>query len=694
MPDPVDPHLQQLRAKAEKRLQELGRSNGLTGERDEILEELRIYQAELEIQNQHLRDTQEQLQHSFDRFNCLYHQSPVGYITIDRQGQIHDVNESFAAMLGYPPDRLLLQYLAEYCSPESADVLRQRLPSFYRQPEDKVLDLALTTTGKQTLLVEIQGRPLPGKPHLACNVIDRTQRILAEEDSRDARAQLQAITAAARNPIIMINSRGLVTYSNPACFRVFGYEPQELIGQDLHKLLAPEHHLAAFHRNIDEFRRSGTGQAIGKTIELQARHKKGQLISIELSLSRVAIKGEWHGVGIIQDITESKKKEQEARLNNERLGHMHHLMQYIIHHDPNAIAVLDRNLYFLFVSDRFLQDYRVTRKEIIGKHHYEVFPDIPETWRNVHQRALGGEVLGSQEDAFAREDGQIDYTRWHCRPWYDIDGTIGGIILYTEVITERKQMELALSNRTKELEQRTAELERFNYTVSHDLKSPLVTINTFLGFLEQDMHSGDTAKISEDMQHMHTAAERMGILLDDLLSLSRLGWVADQPETLSLHALLEHTLKMLQGQIQESGAQISLPVSDLQLYADPSQLLEVWQNLIDNAMKYAVGQDTIHINIGFECASDTIFYVCDNGPGIAAEYHQKIFRLFEKLDRHSQGSGLGLALVKRVIEKHGGKIWVESAGNGQGCCFKFTLPNATGPLEGKTANSPGFLTES
>ncbi len=688
MPVPVDPHLQQLRCKAENRLKELGQSAGLKGERDEILQELRIYQAELEIQNQQLRETQEQLQNALGRANALYHQSPIGFVTIHDNGKIHELNESFAVMLGYTASHLRTKYLADFCHPESAAILRQRLPAFFKKPVNKILDLTLITADYRLLMVEIAGRKLPGENFLSCSIVDRTQRKQAEEERRDTEAQLRAITAAARNPILMINSRGLVTYCNPACFRVLGYKPEELHGRNLHELLAPDHYLEDYRRGFDRFRHNGKGDAIGKTVELQARHKNGHLLDIELSLSSVSIKGEWHGVGVIQDITKNKKKEQESKLNNDRLKHMHHLLQYIIHHDPNSIAVLDRNLYFLFVSDRFVQDYGVSRKEVIGKHHYEAFPDIPEKWRIVHQRALNGEVLENQEDEFVRDDGSIDYTRWQCRPWYDIDGTIGGIILYTEVITERKRMEIDLITHAKELEERTEELERFNYTVSHDLKSPLVTINTFLGFLEQDMRTGEVEKINEDIGHIRTATERMGLLLDDLLSLSRLGWIADRPELLSLNALLEHALVLVQGQVQESGADISLPATDMTLYADPSRMLEIWQNLIDNALTYGITEKNPHIDIGFESGAETVFFVRDYGAGIAPEFHLKVFGLFEKLDRNNKGSGLGLALVKRIVEKHGGRIWIESTGNGQGCCFKFTLPTA---VKGSTTAGPIIL---
>jgi len=127
------------------------------------------------------------------------------------------------------------------------------------------------------------------------------------------------------------------------------------------------------------------------------------------------------------------------------LEHSHELMQYIIEHARSAIAVHDRDLNYIYVSQRYLQDYKVEEPDVIGKHHYDVFPDLPQKWRDVHQRALAGEVLSAEDDPYEREDGSVDWTRWECRPWYEADGSIGGIIVYTEVITERKQVAESLS---------------------------------------------------------------------------------------------------------------------------------------------------------------------------------------------------------------------------------------------------------
>jgi len=374
------------------------------------------------------------------------------------------------------------------------------------------------------------------------------------------------------------------------------------------------------------------------------------------------------------------------RHNEQRLQHWHDLMHTIIQHDPNAIAVLDRELQYLFVSDRFLADYRVGERQVIGRRHYEVFPDIPEKWREVHRRALAGEVLCGAEDRFPRQDGSIDWTRWECRPWHDGNGEIGGIILYTEVITERKMMAEELQLRSRELQERNAELERFIYTVSHDLKSPLVTVKSFLGFLEQDLADGDAENIAKDLRFMRDATARMGQLLEELLELSRIGRLVNPPVALSFHDLVQEVADLLAGRILERQVAVDIQdAGDLHLFGDAPRLREIWQNLMENAIKYMGVQPRPRIEVGARgSGAETVFFVRDNGVGIEPQYAEKIFCLFEKLDRQSEGSGLGLALVKRIVELYKGRIWLESDGSGQGSCFRFTLPEAFNhPSEGE-----------
>lgn len=138
---------------------------------------------------------------------------------------------------------------------------------------------------------------------------------------------------------------------------------------------------------------------------------------------------------------------------SERLSHSYRMMQYIIEHDHNAIAVLNRDLKYIFISKRWLKDYNITEKDILGKNHYEVFPGLPDSWKEIHKRGLAGEVLSSDDDSFINWNGELTWVRWECRPWYELDGSIGGIILYTEVVNDQKKTELALINAKEKAEE-------------------------------------------------------------------------------------------------------------------------------------------------------------------------------------------------------------------------------------------------
>ncbi|WP_305043948.1 ATP-binding protein [Geoalkalibacter sp.] len=243
----------------------------------------------------------------------------------------------------------------------------------------------------------------------------------------------------------------------------------------------------------------------------------------------------------------------------------------------------------------------------------------------------------------------------------------------------RGQVETLLRERTRELEERGAELERFNYTVSHDLKSPLVTVKSFLGFLEDDLKSQDARRIQMDMEYMRVATRKMSQLLDELLEMSRIGRLVNPPVSMSFADLMEEVLLLTAGSITERGVEVLITAGGPDLYGDRPRLVEIWQNLVENAVKYMGAQSQPRIDIGFEEeGGETIFFVRDNGMGIDPRYFDKIFGLFEKLDKQTEGSGLGLALVKRIVQLNGGRIWVESAGEGQGACFRFTLPETLG----------------
>ena len=229
-----------------------------------------------------------------------------------------------------------------------------------------------------------------------------------------------------------------------------------------------------------------------------------------------------------------------------------------------------------------------------------------------------------------------------------------------------------------ELELKNAELERFSYTASHDLKSPLITIKGFLGFLREDAKHGNLKRLEADIQRISDAADKMQRLLNDLLELSRIGRSVNQPEAIDLNNMISEVVELLHGRIQGGAVPIRVNVEENlpQVYGDRARLLEVWQNLIDNAAKFMGSQPEPQIEIGRAgIAKDglPVFFVRDNGMGIDPKFKDRIFGLFDKLDARSEGTGIGLALIKRIIEFHGGRIWVESE-LGKGSTFYFTLP--------------------
>jgi signal transduction histidine kinase len=242
---------------------------------------------------------------------------------------------------------------------------------------------------------------------------------------------------------------------------------------------------------------------------------------------------------------------------------------------------------------------------------------------------------------------------------------------------ELRVHEEALRAERADLAAKNAELERFTYTVSHDLKGPLVTIRGFAGLAGTDLGAGDPARVRQDLGRIVAAADKMHRILEDLLELSRVGRVVHPPEDVPLGDLAREAVELVKGQPGRGNLAAEIAPDLPVVRADRRRLLEALQNLVENAAKFTSGQGEPRITIGArQDGGETVFFVRDNGRGIEPRFLEKVFDLFEKLDPGVEGTGVGLALVRRIVEAHGGRTWAESDGPGRGATFCFTLPRA------------------
>jgi signal transduction histidine kinase len=244
-------------------------------------------------------------------------------------------------------------------------------------------------------------------------------------------------------------------------------------------------------------------------------------------------------------------------------------------------------------------------------------------------------------------------------------------------VTDRQRVEAEREALIRELEAKNAELERFTYTVSHDLKSPLVTIRGFLGLIDRDVADGRTDRLRGDVLRMKAAADSMEHLLHELLRLSRAGRVLSAMERVPLGEVAREAAGLLRARLEERRVRLEVDPGLPDVYGDRVRLVEVLQNLIENAVKFLGDQATPVVRVGArpgDGSSAPVLFVQDNGIGIEPRFHEKVFGLFDQLDPRVDGTGVGLALVKRIVEVHGGRVWIESAGSGQGTTVCLTLP--------------------
>ncbi len=372
--------------------------------------------------------------------------------------------------------------------------------------------------------------------------------------------------------------------------------------------------------------------------------------------------------GFSRDITERKQAEQTLLESEARF-------RSVFEDAGIGMVLVNQNHAIVKLNRAFANMVGYLEEELTGKLFKEItHPDDVGVSVDQYGSLFKGKVSGyGLEKRYLHKQGSIVWAMLHVSLVRPVGGQPTYAIAQVQDITDRKQAEADRELLIQELGRRNAELERFAYTVSHDLKSPLVTIGGFLGFLERDAESGDFAQLRSDIGSIRDAAGKMRLLLDELLELSRIGRLMNAPEEISFAVIVQDALLVTQGHLV--GCEVVVTDADFPtVIGDRIRLVEVVQNLIDNAAKFMGEQSQPRITIGVRQDEATaVFFVQDNGIGILPKYQDKIFDIFNKLNPDVEGTGIGLALVKRIVEVHNGRLWVESDGLGQGSTFCFTL---------------------
>ena len=310
-------------------------------------------------------------------------------------------------------------------------------------------------------------------------------------------------------------------------------------------------------------------------------------------------------------------------------------------------------------------------EQFLGKRIAEVLPEsvADQTMFAIERVLQSGQVHAFEYQLLQNDENKIFEARLSPLGVDVVLAIVRDVSLQKWILEEREKL-------ISELEFKNTELERFTYTASHDLKSPLITIKGFLGFLREDTQSGNLKRLETDIQRIGDATDKMQRLLNDLLELSRVGRLVNQPQSVDLNEMISEVLELLYGRLHGNHVRVSVEEKLPHVYGDRARLLEVWQNLIDNAAKFMGDQPNPQIEIGQAGRATNgspILFVRDNGIGIDPKFKDRIFGLFDKLDPRTDGTGIGLALVKRIVEVHSGRIWVESE-LGKGATFYFTIP--------------------
>jgi PAS domain S-box-containing protein len=636
-----------------------------------------------------IRSAEAALRESQERLAAIFDNAPVGMTEIAPSGEVRRVNSRMCQLAGYTADELLSMRSGDVSEPEdhAADAARmQRLLA--GEIDSYVAESGFRRKGGDTARAEVSRtlvRDDNGEPVMIVSAVrDITAQRQAEAEVRAAAAYDRSLIEASLDPLVTIGEDGTITDANTATEDAVGRSRDELIGTDFSGYFTEPDRARAGYEQV--FRNGAV-----REYPLELRHRDGHTTPV---LYNAAVYADQSGQGLgvfaaARDVTGIRHAEAELRESQERLA-------LLFDYAPVGIDELGPDGSIVRVNPRFCEITGYTSAQLRSMHVQElIHPDDLEADRANVQRMLSGELDSyTMERRFLRRDGSIVWAEVNRAVVRDDSGepllVVGAVRDMTvqrkaeaEVSALNAELGLRVEQRTAELERANKNLEAFTYSVSHDLRSPLRALSGFSEALVEEY--GD--RLDETgrgyASRIEAASARMAALIDDLLLLSRVSRVDMNVRPVDLSAEVADVVEEMR--LREPGRQVRVIAEDgVWVRADRTFMRSVVQNLIENAWKFTADRDDATIEFGTMARDDAgiCCFVRDNGAGFDPAYIAKLFQPFQRLHSAAEfpGTGVGLASVQRIIERHGGRVWAEGAVD-QGATFYFTVEGASRPAE-------------
>jgi len=658
-----------------------------------VVERTRQLEAANETLKREVQERQraeQQLQNSFKEISDLkaaLDEHAIVAIT-DPQGKITYVNDKFCAISRYAREELLGRdhrlINSGYHSKEFIHNLWTTI-SHGKVWKGEIKNRAKDGTfyWVDTTIVPFLNKDAKPRQYVAIRA-DITERKQAEELLKASFKEVEDLKAALdEHAIVAITDpQGKITYVNDKFCAISKYAREELLGQD-HRLINSGYHSKEFIRNLWATIMRGR---VWKG-EIKNRAKDGSFYWVDTTIVPFLNKDDKprQYVAIRADITERKQAEVRLRESEQRFATMANSI-------PQLAWIARADGFILWYNQRWYEYTGTTAEQMEGwgwqsVHDPQLLPEVMAKWKVAIAAGRPFEMefpLRGADECFRRfltraqpflnASGQVEQ-------WFGTNTDVDELKrVEAEIKTLNAELEQRVAERTAELEAANKDLEAFSYSVSHDLRAPLRAVNGFAGIVLEDFGRQIPEEGRRHLERIRNGGQRMGRLIDDLLAFSRLNRQSVNRQSVDSARLVREALDELKP--QREGRQLELRIAELPpCQADPALLKQVWVNLLSNAIKYSRDRAPAVVEIGARQEErENVFFVRDNGAGFDMQYGNKLFGVFQRLHRADQfeGTGVGLAIVRRIVQRHGGRVWAEGKVD-QGATFYFTLEGENKP---------------